>query len=41
MKNCSKRKKQFDNLMRKSLNVAKYNAVKLDEVVEMIKGVLI
>ena len=36
-----KEKKQFDNLMRKSLNVAKYNAVKLDEVVEIIKGVLI
>ena len=36
-----KEKKQFDNIMSKSLNVAKYNVVHMDEVVEMIKGVLI
>lgn len=36
-----KEKKEFDNIVSKSLNCAKYNVVKMDEVVDMIKGVLI
>lgn len=36
-----KEKKEFDNIVSKSLNVAKYNVVKMEEVVDMIKGVLI
>ena len=34
-----KEKKEFDADISKSLNIAKYNVCKMDEVVEMIKGV--
>lgn len=34
-------KNDFDEEVSKSLQTAKYNAVKLDELVELIKGVLI
>lgn len=34
-----KEKKEFDTDISKSLNIAKYNVCKMEEVVEMIKGV--
>ena len=34
-----KEKKEFDADISKSLNIAKYNVCKMEEVVEMIKGV--
>lgn len=35
-----KEKKEFDCSISKTLNVAKYNVTKMDEVVEMIKEVI-